>query len=85
MSFVKFVRRRRTVSHAERRAVPLHQPTLVDLCSLQLTYNYLHPLTERDSRIAHYFALFRGLGLLLGYLAISGAKSDIIFLLSDTE
>jgi len=39
--------------------------------------NKMHLLTEWDSRLAHYFALFGGLGLLLGYLA----KSDIIFLL----
>jgi len=32
--------------------------------------NKLHRLTERDSRLAHYFALFGGLGLLLGYLAL---------------
>jgi len=29
-------------------------------------YNKLHRLTERDSRLAHYFALFWGLGLCLG-------------------
>jgi len=45
--------------------------------------NKLHHLPERDSRLAHYFGLFWGLWLLLGYLASSGAKSDIIFLLSD--
>jgi len=45
----------------------------------------LRRLTERDSRLAHYFALFWGLGLRLGYLAISDAKSDIIFLLSDPD
>ena len=33
--------------------------------------NKLHRLTERD-RLAHYFALFGGLGLRLGYLATSG-------------
>jgi len=42
-------------------------------------------LTERDNRLAHYFALFRGLELLLGYLATSGAKSDDIFLLGDPD
>jgi len=45
--------------------------------------NKLHRLTERDSKLAHHFALFWGLGLRLGYLATSGAKSDVIFLLSD--
>ena len=49
----------------------------------QTVMNKLHRLTERDSRFAHYFALFGGLGLRLGYLATYGAKSDVIFLLSD--
>jgi len=31
----------------------------------------LHHLTEQDSRLTHYFALFWGLGLCLGYLATS--------------
>ena len=47
--------------------------------------NKLHLLTERDSRLAHYFAQLWGLELHLGYLAISGAKSDVIFLLSDPD
>jgi len=44
-------------------------------------------LTERDNyRLAHYFWLFYAiLGLLLGYLATSGAKSDVIFLLGDPD
>jgi len=42
-------------------------------------------LTERDNRLAHYFALFYGLGLLLGYLSTSGAKSDVIFLFGDPD
>jgi len=45
----------------------------------------LHRLTERDSRLAHYFALLWGLGLLLGYLASSGAKSDVMFKLGDPD
>jgi len=44
--------------------------------------NKLHRLTVY---LAHYFALFRGLGLPLGYIATSGAKSDFIFLLSDPD
>jgi len=36
-------------------------------------------LTERDNRLAHYFAVFWGLGLLFG------AKSDVIFLLDDPD
>jgi len=47
-------------------------------------------LTERNNRLAQslsyqdpHFGLFSGLGLLLGYLATSGAKPDVIFLLSD--
>ena len=40
-------------------------------------------LTERDNRLTHYFGQFWGLGLLLGYLATSGAKSDVVFLLGD--
>jgi len=47
--------------------------------------NKLHRLTERDSRLAHSFALLRGLGLRLGYLATSGAKFDVIFLLGDPD
>jgi len=42
-------------------------------------------LTERDNRLAHYVAIFGGLGLLLGYLDTSGAKSDVIFLLGDPD
>ena len=48
----------------------------------------LHRLTEQDSRLAHYFALFRGLGLSglrLGYVATSGATFDVIFLLGDPD
>jgi len=41
------------------------------------TQNKLHRLTERDSRLAHYFALFGGLEASLGYFATSGAKSDV--------
>jgi len=32
---------------------------------------------------SHFWGIFAGLGLLLGYLASSGAKSDVVFLLSD--
>ena len=45
----------------------------------------LQRLTERDNRLAHYFALFWSLGLRLGYLTTFGAKSDVIFLLSDPD
>jgi len=45
----------------------------------------LHRLTERDSRLERYFPLFGGLGLRLGYLATSGAKSDAIFSLGDPD
>jgi len=45
----------------------------------------LHRSTERDTRRAHYYALFWGLGLRVGYLATSGAKSDVIFLLGDPD
>jgi len=37
------------------------------------------------NEVAHYFALFGGFGLLLGYLATSSAKSDVIFLLGDPD
>jgi len=47
--------------------------------------NKLHHLTERDSRLAHYFELFWGLRLLLQYLASSSTKSDVIFLLGDLD
>jgi len=36
--------------------------------------NKLHRVRERDSTLAHFFALFGGLGLRLGYLATSGAN-----------
>jgi len=49
------------------------------------TLNKLHRLTERDSRLAQYFALFWGLGLHLGYFDTSGANSDVIFLLVDPD
>jgi len=45
--------------------------------------NKLYRLKERDSRLAHYFALLWCLGLRLGYLATSDAKFDVIFLLGD--
>ena len=64
----------------------------VDIMSLSRTVaeilsakNKLHCLTERDSRLANYFAVPWGMGLILGYLAISGAKSDVIFLLGDAD
>jgi len=47
--------------------------------------NKRHRLPERDSRLAHYFELFWGLQLLLGYLATSGTKSDVAFLLGDPD
>jgi len=47
--------------------------------------NKLHRLTEGNSSLADYFALFWDLGLLLGYLATSGAKSDVIFLHGDPD
>jgi len=40
---------------------------------------------ERDNMLAHYFVLFWNLGLLLGYLAASSAKSGDIFLLYDPD
>jgi len=52
-----------------------------DPAGVNTVCNKLHRLTERDSMLAHYFALVWGLGLRLGYLATSGAKSDVIFLL----
>jgi len=52
---------------------------------VEAEWNELHRLTERDSRLAHYFALLWGLGLLLEYLASSGAKFDVIFLLGDPD
>jgi len=42
-------------------------------------------LTERDNRLAHSFWLFWSVGLLLGYLTTSGAKSDVIFLLGNPD
>jgi len=41
--------------------------------------NNLHRLTERDSMLAHlrYFGVW---GILLGYIATSGAKSDIFLI-----
>jgi len=40
---------------------------------------------ERGSRLAHYFALFWGLGYFWGYLATSSPKYDVIFLLGDPD
>jgi len=45
----------------------------------------LHPLTEHDSRLAHYFVLFWDSGLRLGYVATSGANSCVIFLLGNPD
>jgi len=42
--------------------------------------NKLHRLTERDSMLAHYFALFWG----LGYLATFGVKSLTLYSCSPT-
>ena len=50
-----------------------------------LRQNKLHRLTETDRRLAHYYALFWGLGLRLGYLVTSGAKSDVTFLLGNPD
>ena len=47
--------------------------------------NKLHRLAERNSRLIHFFALFWDLGLRLVYLATSGAKSDVVFLLGDPD
>jgi len=41
-------------------------------------------LTERDNRFGHFWDIL-GLGLLLGILATSGAKSDVTFLLGDPD
>ena len=41
----------------------------------------LHRLTERDSRLAASHAIL----LRLGYIASSGAKSDVIFFLGDPD
>jgi len=43
---------------------------------------------EQNNMLAHsqnktHFGLFQGLELLFGYLATSGAKYDVIFLLGD--
>jgi len=62
--------------------IGLHQ-VIGDTTGKRKDINKLHRLTERDSRLAHYFALLWGWGLLLGYF--SGAKSDIIFLLSNPD
>ena len=56
----------------------------IDYSTNKVEYK-LHRLTERDSRLAHYFALFWGLGLRLGHLATTGATPDVIFLLSDPD
>jgi len=49
-------------------------------------------LTEQNNRLTHsvsyrdsHFGLFWSLGLHLGYLATSGAKSDVIFLLGNPD
>jgi len=48
-------------------------------------YQQAASIAERDNRLAHYLALFWGFGLLLGYLAISGAKSDGIFFVGKSD
>jgi len=45
---------------------------------------------ERDNRLTHYFVLFCvilgcGATFEVGYLATSGAKPDVVFLLGDPE
>ena len=55
-----------------------------ELSTLYRFNDKLHRLTERYSTLAHYFALFGGLGLRLGYLTSSGAKSDVIYSCSAT-
>ena len=44
-------------------------------------WNKLHRLTERDSRLAHYFGVWG----CLGYLPTSSAKYDVIFLLDNPD
>jgi len=64
----------------------LYTLTVVDVADVAgVIRNKLHRLTERDSRREHYFALCWGFGLLLGYLASSGAISDVTFLLGDPD
>jgi len=63
-----------------KQAVTTLQPDFVSHVT-----NKQHCLTERDSMLAHYSALFWSLGLLLRYLASSGTKSNIIFLLCDPD
>jgi len=63
----------------------IHKTVLARSTTYEWTSNKLHRLAERDSRLAHYLALFWGLGLRLGYLATSGAKSDVIFLVGDPD
>jgi len=41
--------------------------------------------TELTSKLTHYFGLLWGLGLLLGYLATSGVKSDVVFFLGNPD
>jgi len=62
-----------------------HEWTLDSIMLMHDKFNKLHCLTERDSRLTRYFALLWGLELRLGYLATSGAKSDVIFLLGDHD
>jgi len=45
--------------------------------------NKLHRLTERDSRLAHYFATILEFGASLRYFATPGTKYDVIFFLHD--
>ena len=49
-------------------------------------FNKLHASPNGARQLAHeLFCAILGLGLLLGYLATSGAKSDVIFLLGDPD
>jgi len=66
---------------------------LIDWYSDDTTYcKQAASLTVRNNRLAHSlgyqdpnFGLFWGVGLLIGYLATSSAKFDVIFLLGDPD
>jgi len=52
---------------------------------MRLLSNKAASLMEQNNRLAYLLEIFGSLGLLLRYLATSGAKSDIIFLLDDSD
>ena len=84
------VRHHTTVVH-DLQSAARPRPTTAGIMSPSHHHTRARPteqaasVTQRDNRLAHHFGLLSGLGLLMGYLATSSAKSDVIFLLGDPD